>query len=139
MQLNDDKANELIHLAKEATKTEVFTWEHNRQQEELLIAVQDRDMHFLLTLKRNPFEIKAQLRTRERHVPLVRLDNAAQHVNPDGTVLRGPHLHWYKEGDGLAWASPADWCDLTQPMQTVMRFLDIIQTRFPKGFQEALL
>ncbi len=139
MNLTQAKADELVAQAKEAVRNDAFTWQYNQQQEELLIAVSDRDLHFLLTLKRNPFEIKAQLRTRDRHIPLVRLDNSAQHVNPDGTVLRGPHLHWYKEGLGVTWAEAIDWHHADQPMETILRFLDVIHARFPNGFQEALL
>lgn len=139
MNLPQDKADELIHLAKEAVRNDAFTWLHNQQQVEHVIAVGDRDLQFLLSLKRNPFEIKAQLRTRDRNIPLVRIDNAAQHINPDGSILRGPHIHWYKEGFGAAWAEPIDWYELEQPMKTIFHFLGVISTRFPNGFQEALL
>jgi len=93
MSLGQAKADELLSLAKEAARNEVFTWLHNTRQEELLVALDDRELQFLLSLKRNPFEITAQLRTRDRNFPLARIDNAAQHVNPDGEVLRGPHIH----------------------------------------------
>ena len=105
MSLSQGKADELLALAKEAARKEVFTWLHITRQEELLVALDDKEIQFLLSFKRNPFEITAQLRTRDRNFPLARIDNAAQHVNPDGEVLRGPHMHWYREGDGLAWAS----------------------------------
>jgi hypothetical protein len=137
--LSQEKAEELILQAKLAAKSDVFTWLHNQQQEELLLSAGDRELQFLLTLKRNPFEVKAQLRTRDRHIPLVRMDNALQHVNPDGTVLRGPHLHWYKEGHGVAWAEPIDWYKTEAPMDTIFTFLDLIHARFPNGFQEALI
>lgn len=139
MSLTQQKADALIALAKEAARRDIFTWEHNCQQEELVLAVSDHNIGFLLTCKRNPFEIKAQLRTKDRHIPLVRLDNSVQHVNPDGTVLRGPHLHWFREGYGVAWAEPAPWYQGSQPMDTLLKFLDLIQIKFPFGIQEALL
>jgi len=136
--LTQERADQLIRLAKEALARECVTWQDNQRQEELLIAVEDRGLQFLFSMKRNPHEITAQLRTRDRHIPLARIDNAAQHVNPDGNVLRCPHLHWYREGEGLAWAEAIDWYDVTRPMDTLVKFLDLIGTRFPAGLQEAL-
>ncbi|MBI4996459.1 MAG: hypothetical protein HZA64_02550 [Rhodocyclales bacterium] len=137
--LTQAKANELIAKAKEAVRTDVFTWLHNERQEELFLAVEDAGLQFLLSLKRNPYEIRLQLRTKDRHIPLARIDNAAQHPNPDGTIIRGPHIHWFREGEGLAWAEPIDWYQLDRPVDTLVRFLDVVHARFPKGFQEALL
>ena len=137
--LSAQRVQQLLDMAKEAAARECVTWEIDQRQEELVVAVEDRGLVFLLSMKRNTYEITAQLRTRERHVPLARIDNAAQHVNPDGTVLRGPHLHIFKEGEGLAWAEPIAWYDLNRPMDTLMHFLDVIRTRFPLGLQEALL
>ena len=137
--LSQAKADELIALAKEAAAREVFTWLHDTAQDQLVVAVTDSDLQFLLTLKRNPFEVKAHLRTKDRHIALARIDNAVQHVNPDGEVLRGPHIHWYREGQHLAWAELIDWYDLSRPMDTLMRFLGLIATRFPHGLQEALI
>lgn len=137
--LTQRKADELLSQKKEALRRDVFTWLENTRQEEMVTAVQMQELEYLLSLKRNPFEITAQLRTRDRHIGLARIDNAAQHINPDGGVLRCPHLHVYREGEGLAWAEPADWYQVDQPMQTLLRFLEVISTRFPYGIQEALL
>lgn len=137
--LTQSKADELIVKAKEAARTEVLTWLHDERQEELFLAVEDASLQFLLSLKRNPFEIRLQLRTKDRHIPLARIDNAAQHSNPDGTIIRGPHIHWHREGFGMAWAEAIDWYRLDQPLDTLVRFLDLVHARFPRGFQEALL
>jgi hypothetical protein len=137
--LTAQRVQQLLDLAKEAIARECVTWHDDRRQEEHIVAVGDREMQFLLSFKRNAHEITAQIRTRERHVGLARIDNAAQHVNPDGYVLRGPHLHVFREGEGLAWAESIDWYDLTRPMETLFRFLEIIRTRFPAGLTEALL
>ena len=137
--LTQEKADELIARAKEAAKTEVFTWQHNERQEELLLAVEDASLQFLLSLKRNPFEIRLQLRTKDRHIPLARIDNAVQHPNPDGSIIRGPHIHWYREGEGMAWAEAIDWYRLDQPLETLIKFRDLVHARFPRGIEEALL
>jgi hypothetical protein len=137
--LTQAKADELLAKVKEAATNEVFTWMADTLQEELFIAIADRGLQFILSLKRNPFEIQAQLRTKDRHLPLARIDNAIQHINPDGEVVRGPHLHWYREGHGVAWAELVDWYRLDRPTETLSRFLDLVAARFPHGFQEALL
>lgn len=137
--LTAQRVHQLLDLAKEAVARECVTWHEGHRQEERVIAVEDRSLEFLLSFKRNAHEITAQLRTRERHVPLARIDNAAQHVNPDGVVVRGPHLHVFRDGEGLAWAEPIDWYDLSRPMDTLFTFLDLIRTRFPAGLTEALL
>ena len=56
-----------------------------------------------------------------------------QHIN-------GTHLHWYREGYAhLEWAEAIDWYDANKPMETLFKFLDLIETRFPRGIQEVLL
>ncbi len=137
--LTAQRVQQLLELAKEAVARECVTWHEDRRQEELVVSVTDRNLEFLLSFKRNAHEITAQLRTRDRHFGLARIDNAAQHINPDGTVLRGPHLHVFREGHGLAWAEAIDWYDVGRPMDTLCRFLEIIRVRFPAGLTEALL
>src|SRR5258706_14050572 len=123
--LTQEQANRLIALLKEALRKDAFIWELNQQQNEIFVEVEENKIQFVLSLKRNPFEIKLHLRTRDRDMGLVRLDNAYRHSNPDGTEILGrPHLHVYREDEGLDWAEPVDWCDLNQPLLTLERFLD---------------
>jgi hypothetical protein len=134
--LTQAQADRLIAMLKEATRTEVFVWEQNRRQEELVVAVEDKKIQFILFLKRNPFEIRLHFRTRDRDIGLVRLDNSLYHPNPDGTEIRNQaHIHFYREGDNLNWAEPIDWYDPNDPIATLERFLKIIHTRFPAGYQ----
>jgi hypothetical protein len=80
------------------------------------------------------------LRTRDRDIGLVRLDNAPYHPNPDGTEIRNqPHMHIYREGYGLEWALPVNWYNLNDPMGTLERFLAEIHTRLPAGYQLAMI
>jgi hypothetical protein len=134
--LTQAQADRLITITKEAQRTDQLNWKTNQVENELLVAVEERELQFVLTLKRNPFEIRLHLRTKSRDIGLVRLDNALYHPNPDGTEIRNqPHLHTYREGDGLAWAEPVDWCDVNSPYGTLGRFLDYIHARFPAGIQ----
>lgn len=94
-------------------------------------------MQFVLSFSRNPFEMKAHFRTKQRSIQLARIDDQMQHINPDGERIVGPHLHMFKEGfERLEWAESIDWYDRRQPVTTMLKFLDMIHTRFPFGIQE---
>lgn len=134
--LTQAQADRLIAIVKEAQRTDALNWKQNQVENELLIAVEERELQFILSLKRNPFEIRLHLRTKSRDIGLLRLDNNLYHPNPDGTEIRNqPHLHTYREGYGLTWAEPVNWCDVSDPYGTVGRFLDMIHARFPAGIQ----
>jgi len=132
--LTQNQADRLIQLLKEAAREEMFVWERDKRQDELVVVVEDKKVQFVLSLKRNPFEIRLHFRTKDRDIGLVRVDNAYYHANPDGTEIRNqPHIHIFREGEGLNWAEPIDWYDLNDPIATLERFLEIIRTRFPAG------
>ncbi|MGH8575483.1 MAG: DUF6978 family protein [Gammaproteobacteria bacterium] len=141
MMLSQEQADRLIAMLKEAARQTVFTWEQDQRQNEAVVAVEDERLQFVLSLKRNPFEIRLHFRTRDRDVGLVRVDNNPYHANPDGTEIRNqPHLHIYREGyDKLEWAEPIDWYDVRSPVGTLDRFLEIIHARFTFGYQLSLL
>ena len=138
--ITQEQAERLIAMLKEAMRTDAFVWEVNQRQDEFVAAVEDEKIQFVLTLKRNPFEIRLHLRTRDRDIGLVRVDNAPYHPNPDGTEIRDqPHLHTYREGYGLEWAEPISWYDVNDPLGTLERFLNEVRTRFPAAYQLAML
>ena len=90
--LTQAQADRLIELSKEAERTDPFVWIANRQTDEFFTAVDEKGLKFVLSLKRNPFEIRLHLRTRDRDIGLVRVDNHRYHVNPDGSeVSDQPH------------------------------------------------
>ena len=134
------EASELLDKAKEAIRKEVLSWERTSRHDEPVIAVGEPELQFILSLSRNPFEIKAHFRTKNKNIHLARIDSTKQHINPDGTRITGPHLHMFREGfAGLEWAEEIDWYDNNNPLDTLYKFLDLIKTRFPKGVQEALI
>jgi hypothetical protein len=112
--LSQEDADEQLRATKESALREAFTWLESHRQEELFIEIEGKGRKFLLTLTRNPFEIKLHLRTKGGNVGLARIDNAAQHVNPDGSRVLGPHIHWYREGYDLSWAEPIGWYDTSR-------------------------
>ena len=134
--LTQEQADRLVALMKEATRTDLFVWEKNKRQDEKVVSIGDEKIEFILSLKHNPLKIRLHFRTRDRNNGLVCVDNKRFHTNPDGTEVRNqPHLHVYREGEDLDWAEPVDWYNLTDPMGTLERFLQIIRTRFPSGYQ----
>lgn len=135
--LTQAQADRLIAMLKEAARNEAFVWLQNQRQDELFVAIEDAKIQFYLSLKRNPFEIRLHLRTRDRDIGLVRVDNHLHHTNPDGTEIRDtPHIHVYREGfDQLPWAVPIDWYNPSDPLGTLARFLDFVHARFPAGYQ----
>ena len=138
--LTQAQANRLLSELKDAVRSDIFVWEHYQRQDEILRAVGDEKLQFVLTLTRNPFEIKLHARTRDRHIGLLRIDNAPFHINPDGSELRDtPHMHIYREGCGLDWAEPIDWYDLENPFGTLEKFLIEFRARFPSGITLAMV
>jgi len=134
--LTQAQADHLIAMLKQAARESVFVWESNAQQNELVVAVEDKKIQFILSLKRNPFEIRLHLRTRDRDIGLVRVDNSRYHPNPDGSELRDqPHIHFYREGYDLDWAEPIDWYDVNNPLDTLESFLEVIRMQFTAGYQ----
>jgi hypothetical protein len=134
--LTQAQANRLIGIAKQAERTDPLSWAPDQHENEFLTAVEERGLRFVLSLKRNPFEIRLHLRTKDRDIGLIRVDNSRYHPNPDGTeIIDQPHLHRYREGYGLAWAESIDWYDVNNPYRTLERFLVEINTRFPHGIQ----
>ena len=137
--LTQAEAHNLLAVSKESVLRDVLTWFANTRQEELFIELDGKERKFVLNLNRNPFEIRLHLRTKGSNFGLARIDNAAQHTNPDGNILRGPHLHWYREGFGLTWAEPIYWHDAAKPLDTLAKFLDLVHARFSAGFMEPLI
>jgi hypothetical protein len=138
--LTQSQADRLIELTKEAERNEPLVWLANKQIDEAMMAVNEKSLRFVLSLKRNPFEIRLHLRTRDRDIGLIRLDNSPYHPNPDGSEIRDrPHMHRYREGFDLAWAEPVDWYNVNDPFRTLERFLEIINARFPRGIQTELI
>lgn len=138
--LTQQEAEELLKKAKEATRKEILSWGTPSRHDEVVIATGEPELQFTLSITRNPFEIKAHFRAKSKNIQLARIDTQIQHLNPDGQQILGPHLHWYREGYAhLEWAEAIDWYDANKPMETLFKFLDLIETRFPRGIQEVLL
>lgn len=134
--LTQAQADRLIKIAKEATRANPLNWQAEKIEDELLVAKAEKGLQFILSMRRNPFEIRLHCRTKDRDVGLVRLDSNLYHPNPDGSEIHNqPHLHVFRENFGLSWAEPVTWCDVRDPYGTLQRFLQIINANFPNGIQ----
>lgn len=134
--LTQAQADRLIETAKEATRANPLNWQAEKIENEPLVAKAEKGLQFILSMRRNPFEIRLHCRTKDRDIGLVRLDNNLYHPNPDGSEIHNqPHLHVFRENFGLSWAEPVTWCDVRDPYGTLQRFLQIINANFPKGIQ----
>lgn len=85
---------------------------------------------------------KAHLSSRKT-IGLMRLEVASPrpHANPDGEILHGSHLHYYREGFNLRWARPlppelAEVED--KPDQLLDRFMDLCHITRKPVFQFGL-
>lgn len=136
--LTQAKADELLARWKDSVREQAFVWERDQRHEELFVMYGEEDIKFCLSLVRNPFELKAHFRTREMNIGLARIDDQLQHHNPDGSVIHGPHIHWYREGSELRWAEAINWYDANNPLSTLARFLDEVHARFKGGLQGAI-
>ncbi len=128
--LTQAEGDALIFELKERVKNEYFVWKNNTAQNELIVAVGDDTLRFILSLKKNPHEIKLHLRTKKKDIGLLRIDNAPYHSNPDGEEIRGPHMHYYVAGEELGYAELIDWYDLNDPVTTLLRFLDEARIKY---------
>jgi len=134
--LTEDQADALLKLLKESVRESAFSWFSDQRHDEMFISAGDGDIEFVLTLSRNPFEIRLHFRTKQSNVGLMRIDGAPYHTNPDGTELRNtPHVHIFREGYDLEWAEPIDWFWPDRPIETLERFLDEVNARFRGGIQ----
>jgi len=76
------------------------------------VSLDDREF-FIFDISRGKISIKKckYQNRKDRNTIITRLDivsNNSFHYNPDGEKITGPHLHYYREGAGLAWARRID-------------------------------
>ena len=96
----------------------------------------DKRENFLLDIRKGRINLsKGSYQNRSRQViVLVRIDfGGSVHRNPDGTEVRCPHLHLYREGYGHKWAMPlpdesfSDSADVMNLLDDFMRYCNIIE------------
>lgn len=107
--LNDQNAKWLISIPKIRVSDDVHRFVPGTKLIVDLKSEQAPAEQFILDMqghiiKLSKVSIQARVR---RSVGLVRLDlNGPPHVNPDGVMVKCPHVHIYREGYDLKWAYP---------------------------------
>lgn len=101
-------ADHLIDLKKRIIDPYI-TFPSSNNKLTLNVESTDGSESFLLDINRAGSIKISRCTFQERYsvtIALIRLDldESKPHQNPDGTVIKGPHIHIYKEGYGDRWA-----------------------------------
>jgi len=132
--LTQTEADALISMRKTFVRPSAISVPPGTDQTHELIG-DDKREQFLLDIWRGTLRLsKLKYQTRGRKViVLVRLDiNGAPHTNPDGTRVKGHHLHFYREGYEDKWAyaiDPAEFAnvsDIQQALTDFCRYCNIV-------------
>lgn len=107
-ELTQDEADYLIKLEKCRSDNATYLCPTIGKRIHIPIESLDHEYQFLLDFTRsytNAISFSLQDRFRG-NVILVRLDTYKEHRNPDDTIIPGPHIHYYSEQYGDAFAEP---------------------------------
>lgn len=108
-ELTQQEADDLLAMEKHKTRPEGYAYPAVGGKLSIPLVSSDEREKFFLDVSRRKIELsrnKFQTRARIAMV-LARLDLCdTPHRNPDGEEIPGPHIHFYKEGYGDAWAQP---------------------------------
>lgn len=110
--LKQQEADALIRASKEV-KAEELPLIVRYQSKSLFVANSiDASTEFIITINHSKYDygkITIQGRESLTNQVLIRIDvcnEINRHVNPDGRIIRGSHIHLYREGYGVKWAIP---------------------------------
>lgn len=88
----------------------------------------DKREQFSLDISRKRIALTTSYQTRARKViVLARLDFGSPHRNPDGSEVKVPHLHLYREGYGAKWAIEVPSGILSEPEDSWQVLLDFMR------------
>jgi len=96
-------------------------------EERFALISENKQEHFLLDVKQGRIDL-SKLRYQNRYeetIPLVRFESKGVHENPDGEIIKGAHIHIYKEGYGDKFAFPAkEFEDSEDVLKTINKFCE---------------
>ncbi len=128
--LSQVEANRLLSLEKGCYGEDEFDFPFGGQQLSVQILSQDRQNEFLLDVNSKRLELsKYTFQHRARKIiVLVRVDllTSGRHINPDGQVIEGPHIHRYREDYGDKWAEalPTNFGNTNKPFEVFSHFMN---------------
>jgi len=109
--LSQEDAEKLMKILKKIKDPDLFVFP-DVGGVDLVVTCEKGKNFFPMFIHRgtkNPSKASYNLRHKSKDNPILyRLDiNCPPHTNPDDEVIKGAHLHIYREGDNDAWAIPA--------------------------------
>ncbi len=109
--MTQDEAEELIKILKKLYEKCLYIPEPSKSLEYECDSISKKSKFIISVYRagRNAKKCTFQARTKGMNEILLRLDvNPSPHRNPDNQIIRGSHIHIYKEGYGTAYAFPFD-------------------------------
>ena len=124
--LTQQEAEKLIAMKKLFLGNGTITLNESFNQTIPLIS-ENKQEHFLLDLRQGRIDLK-KLICQNRYdevIQLVRFESKGVHENPDGEIIRGAHIHIYKEGYGDKFAFPVkDFEDVEDVLKALTKFCE---------------
>lgn len=134
--LPQEEADLLMEMEKKFVFSSTISVAPGTDQSFKLVALHEEE-EFIFDVSRSEYRLSKvtyQARTK-KVIPLVRLDiDGSPHKNPplwgDEDVIRGSHVHIYREGYGTKVAYPLDHIDVQSPKNVVLTFKDFCSCRY---------
>lgn len=126
---SDQEAKELIEIAKKLRTTDLFFFPDHGTEKKLDVDSIDGKHKFIVDVNRKGriSLSKCTYQKRYRQIPLIRLDiEGRPHTNPDGSAIRGHHLHIYREGFGVSWAYPIRDEEFSNPKDLILTLREFL-------------
>jgi len=112
MSLTQAEADYLMQLEKQFTSNDPLTLGAGPLKFSRTLISKDGREQFLLDVYQGSLSLKKYtFQERARAIfPLVRVDvgETLRHTNPDGALIQGSHIHIYREGYDIKFATPLD-------------------------------
>ena len=128
MSLTQDEADYLMQLEKKFTSNDPLILGAGPLKFVRTLISRDGREQFLLDVHRGSLSLKKYtFQERARAIiPLVRVDvgETLRHTNPDGTPIEGSHIHIYREGYDVKFASPLAGFPFRAPDDMMITFED---------------
>jgi len=134
LMLTQMEANELISMKKKFENKKQTVLNESFEECFNLIS-ENKQEHFVLDMKQGKIDLK-KIKYQNRFdevIPLVRFESKGIHENPDGTIIKGPHIHIYKEGYGDKFAVPSPFNnpeDVLESIKQFCKYCNIEETNF---------
>jgi len=138
--LTQQEAEKLIAIKKLFVSNGTIILNESFNQTIPLIS-ENKQEHFLLDLKQGRIDLN-KLRYQNRYdevIQLVRFESKGVHENPDGEIIKGAHIHIYKEGYGDKFAISAKEFESPEDvLKTLVKFCEFCNIEGKKFAYQSL-